>query len=306
MSTSNPSVLKYYVFIILSMLFWGLSFIWTSLALKSFEPITIIFFRLVLSALFLLLIIKVAGKYEKIDKPDRKWFLLLALAEPFFYFLGENFGLKYVSPAVTSAIIATIPLMTPLVAFILLKERIDKTTIVGIVISFSGIIYMLVNKDLSLNASLKGILLIFLAVFSAVTYTFFIRKLAHKYKAITILTWQNIIGSFYFLPLFAIFDFKDLLPGSFTGESVIAIVQLSIFASSLAFWLFIIVVAKLGMVKANVFTNLIPVFTAIFAYFIVGEIITLQKVIGIMLVIAGIMISQMPYLWKRLFKVEIS
>ncbi len=306
MVKSTDSLLKYYVYIILSMLFWGLSFIWTSLALKSFEPITIIFFRLVLSSLFLLFIIKLSGNYERIEKPDRKWFMLLALAEPFFYFLGENFGLQFVSPAVTSAIIATIPLMTPLVAYILLKEKIDKTTVLGIIISFSGIIYMLVNKDLTLNASLKGILLIFLAVFSAVAYTFFIRKLAHKYKAITILTWQNIIGSVYFLPLFIVFDLQRVLSNSFTGESLLAIVQLSVFASSLAFWLFIIVVAKLGMVKANIFTNLIPVFTAIFAYFIVGETITMQKVIGIILVIGGIMISQMPYFWKRFTKMSVS
>ncbi len=294
MNPGEKSLIKYYVYIVLSMLFWGMSFIWSKIALNEFEPITLIFFRLVLSAIVLTLIVRLSRNTEKIAKADRKWFLLLALAEPFFYFLGENFGLQYVSPAVTSAIIATIPLVTPLVAFLFLRERIDKYTITGIFISFAGIIYMLVNRDLSLNASPKGIALLFLAVFSAVAYTFFIRKLANKYKAITILLWQNIIGAIYFLPFFMVFDFAQVLTIRPSTSSVMAIVQLSIFASGLAFWLFIIVVAKLGMVKANIFTNLIPVFTAVFAYFIIGELITLQKVTGIILVITGIVVSQIP------------
>lgn len=292
MNQAPQSLIKYYVYIVLSMLFWGMSFIWTNIALKDFDPITVIFFRLVLSSAILYSFIKISGNAEKIAKEDRRWFLLLALAEPFFYFLGENFGLQYVSPAITSAIIATIPLMTPIVAFFFLREKVDRLTIIGILLSFLGIIYMLVNKDLSLNASPKGIALIFLAVFSAVAYTFMIRKLANKYKAITILTIQNIIGSIYFLPVFLVFDFRHVISGHPSTGGILAIVQLAIFASSLAFLLFIIVVAKLGMVKANIFTNLIPVFTAVFAYFIIGELITLQKVIGILLVITGIVISQ--------------
>ncbi|HLN52951.1 MAG TPA: DMT family transporter, partial [Lentimicrobium sp.] len=153
-----------------------------------------------------------------------------------------------------------------------------------------------VNKDLSLNASPKGIALIFLAVFSAVAYTFFIRKLANKYKAITILTIQNVIGTIYFLPVFITLDLSHVIASHPSSSGILAIVQLAIFASSLAFLLFIIVVAKLGMVKANIFTNLIPVFTAVFAYFIIGELINLQKVIGILLVITGIIISQLPAL----------
>jgi drug/metabolite transporter (DMT)-like permease len=294
MTAKSPSLVKYYIYSVLAMLFWGLSFIWTRLALADFDPISVIFFRLVLSAAILWFFIRITRSQEKIEKNDRRWFLLLALSEPFFYFLGENFGLQYVSPAVTSAIIATIPLITPLVAFVFLKEKIDKYIVTGVLLSFFGIIYMLVNRDLSLNASSKGIALIFLAVFSAVAYTFFIRKLANKYKAITILTIQNIIGAIYFLPIFLIFDLNKVLHSAPSTEAILAVVQLAIFASSLAFLLFIIVVAKLGMVKANIFTNLIPVFTAIFAYFIIGEMITWQKVIGIVLVISGIVISQVP------------
>ncbi|HLN52634.1 MAG TPA: DMT family transporter, partial [Lentimicrobium sp.] len=145
MNPAPQSLVKYYIFIILSMLFWGMSFIWTNIALKDFDPISVIFFRLVLSSVILYSYIKISGNTEKIAKEDRKWFFLLALAEPFFYFLGENFGLQFVSPAITSAIIATIPLVAPIVAYLFLHEKVDRYTIIGILLSFFGIIYMLVN-----------------------------------------------------------------------------------------------------------------------------------------------------------------
>jgi drug/metabolite transporter (DMT)-like permease len=73
---------------------------------------------------------------------------------------------------------------------------------------------------------------------------------------------------------------------------ILAIIQLSVFGSCMAFLLFIMVIAKLGMVKANLFTNLIPVFTAILSYFVLAEIFTVQKMIAILLVIGGIVVAQ--------------
>lgn len=294
MNAKNSTIIKYYIAITLSMAFWGLSFIWFKIAVEQYEPFTIIFFRLILSSLFLFLYIKLSHNTEKIDKKDYKWFLLLALTEPFCYFLGESFGLKYVSSTVSSTIIATIPLATPIVAYALLREKVGKFTIAGIIISFSGIVYMLLNRDFSLNANPKGVGLLFVAVFSAVAYSFFIKKLANRYKATTILLGQNVIGAIWFFPLFMIFDFKSVLNIVPTTGTILAILQLALFASSIAYVLFIVFVANMGMIKANIFTNMIPVFTAVFAYIILGEIITLQKVIGILLVIGGIVISQLP------------
>jgi len=284
--------LRYYIYAILSMLFWGLTFVWFKIAVDYYEPITIIFIRLVLSSALLFLFVKFGKWNEQIHKSDYKWFALLSLSQPFFYFLGESFGLKYVSSTVSSAIIATIPLFSPLAAMWFTREKINIYTWLGIVVSFIGIIIMLVNPDLSLNASPKGIFLLFFAVFSAVVYSVIVKKLTHKYSALTIISRQNLIGAFYFLPFFIFFDFKDFLLVKPDVDLILAMLQLAIFGSCLAYLFFILAVANLGMVKANIFTNLIPVFTAIAAYFVLSEVFTLQKIAGILLVVFGILVSQ--------------
>ena len=288
----KADLLKYYIFAILSMLFWGLTFVWFKIAVAYYEPITIIFVRLILSSVHLFSFIRISNKNESILKEDYKWIALLALSQPFFYFLGESFGLKYVSSTISSAIIATIPLFSPLAAMWFTREKTNLFTWLGILVSFAGIILMLVNPDLSLNAAPKGIFLLFFAVFSAVMYSVIVKKLTHKYSALTIISRQNLVGSFYFLPLFLVFDLKGFLLVKPDTDLILALVQLAVFGSCLAYLFFIMAVAKLGMVKANIFTNLIPVFTAVAAYFVLSEVFTFQKIAGIVFVVMGIVVSQ--------------
>ena len=70
------------------------------------------------------------------------------------------------------------------------------------------------------------------------------------------------------------------------------ILELSVFASCGAFILFAYSVAKMGITKANVFSNCIPVFTALFSFIMLGEQLTVQNIIGMMIVIAGLFMSQ--------------
>ena len=86
------------------MIFWGFSFIWFKVANKTFSPITIIFIRLLFSVILLTTYLIATKRYIKIRKEDRKLFLMLATFEPFFYFLGESFGLTYVSATFCSVL----------------------------------------------------------------------------------------------------------------------------------------------------------------------------------------------------------
>jgi drug/metabolite transporter (DMT)-like permease len=274
------------------MIFWGMSFVWTSIVFKYYNPITTIFIRLVLSTVILSLFIYFTGQFESLKKEDRKLFLLSSLFNPFLYFLGENFGLQQTSPTISAVIIAMIPLFAPLAAFLLLKERISWLNISGIIISFFGIAIMLVNPDLSLNASPTGVLLLLCAVAAAVIYSVFLKKLTQKYSSLTIITYQNALGVMYFLPLFLFFDYDHFITVVPTRELISSLLQLSVFASSLAFIFFTMTVKELGVSRTNVFSNLIPVFTAIFSAIFINEIFTANKIAGMAIVILGVMISQ--------------
>jgi drug/metabolite transporter (DMT)-like permease len=277
---------------VMSMLLWGMSFIWTTIALRSYNPITIIFIRLVLSSGLLFLFMALTGNFEKIQKRDRKLWLASALFNPFFYFLGENFGLKLSTPTIAAIIIATIPVFTPVVAWITLKEKLPWVNYAGMAISFTGIAVTLISPDLSLKASFGGSALLFAAVVSAVTYSVLLKKLVRSYRPLTIIAYQNLIGAVFFLPLFLVFDLGKFLAVKPGPEVVAAILQLAVFASSLAYIFYTMTVKWVGISRANVYSNLIPVFTAIFSFIFIHEIFTLTKLAGMAIVIGGVFISQ--------------
>jgi len=229
-------------------------------------------------------------------------FIISALFNPFFYFLCESYGLKYVSPTISAVIIATIPVFTPIIAYYSLREKLSLMNIFGLLISFLGIIIILVNKDMSLNDSPKGILFLFLAVFSALIFSIMLKKLTVKYKPLTIITYLNGLGAIYFLPLFLTFDFQHFISIKPNFELIISIFQLAIFASSLAYVLFTIVVKNIGISKANLYTNLIPVFTAIISYLMLSEFFNMNKIIGMIIVIAGVFLSQINQI-KNYYKI---
>lgn len=300
----NKREFNIHIFAFLSMLFWGMSYVWTKMVLEFYNPLSTIFLRLLLSTIFLFVFLFISGQFVNIKKRDYLLFLLSALFNPFLYFLGENFGISLVTPTVSSIIIATIPLFTPLAAIIAFKSRITVFNILGILLSFTGVLIMILNRDLSLNASPRGIIYLFGAVVAAVFYTITLKILSSKYKPVAIIAYQNLIGIFYFLPLFLIFDWNNFIAVTPDRNLVFNVLALSIFASSLAFIFYTIAVKNLGMTKANVYTNLIPVFAAITSYFLLNEKFDIYKIGGGIVVIAGLIISQLRYEWisKRMNK----
>ena len=95
-----------------------------------------------------------------------------------------------------------------------------------------------------------------------------------------------------FAPFFFLWEYNELLNSNITTQSWLAVIQLAVFASSLAFILFTKALKHLGIAKTNVFANLIPVFTAFFAWWLRGDIIDIQKWVGIAIVVTGLFVSQ--------------
>ena len=295
----RPGKMRSLLYAVLSMLFWGLSFVWFKQVFVVYRPITIIFLRLVISGSLLLIFIKLSQKSFRVEKADLKWFFLLAFTQPFCYFMGESFGLTKVSSTISSVIIATIPLFSPIAAYFVFRERVSQSTLSGIVISLGGIVIMLFKPDLSFNASPDGIGLLFFAVFSAIAYSLVIRRLAGNYPVITIIALQNIIGAIYFLPFFLIFDLNHFLAAKPSAGAIVALIELAFFASTLAYIFYIISIRDIGVIRANVFSNLIPVFTGIASYFLLSEEFSIAKIAGMALVLAGVVVSQLPHFRGR-------
>jgi len=277
---------------LLAMLFWGISFVWSKVVFLTYSPITTIFFRLAISVIFLFLYMMLARQFEKIKSKDLKYFLLSALFNPFLYFLGENFGLQRVSASLTSVIIATMPVITPFIVIFFYNERITRINILGLIVSFAGVLIIVFSDTRQLQGNFSGILILFIAVFSAIFYTIFVKKLSHSYRAVTIIAYQNLIGVLMFLPLVLLLDIDQIVSAKPNTDTIVSLLMLGILASSAAFIFFTDAIKNLGIIKTNLYTNLIPVFTFLFAFIILGEEVTLFKTIGLITVIMGIILSE--------------
>jgi len=288
-----------YLSVILAMIFWGFTFVAFKFAIVSFSPISIIFLRLFVSIFFLFGFAFLFKRLGRIKKKDQKWFLLLALLEPFFYFLGEAFGLTIVSATVGAVIIATIPLFVPFASFFIYKEQLTLMNRIGLVISFVGVLMVIFAKTEGLQASPKGVLLMFVAVFSAVGYTMVVKRLAEEYNPITITSYQSLYGLLMFIPLILILKEPVLDMKEATKTSLLAVTYLGVFGSGICFILLTIGIRELGAAKANVFGNLIPVVTAILAYFLLKESMPMLKILGILVVIGGLLMSQISGIRNR-------
>ncbi len=289
---NTPKKIGVYLGTLGAMFFWGISFVWTKIVFEYYGPFTTLFLRLLISSALLALYAKTTNRQEKITKKDWPFFFLLALLEPFFYFIGESFGLMLVSPTLASIMIALIPVVSPVFAWLVYREKLTVINIAGLVISFLGVALFTTTGNSGLNASPRGLLLLLFAVISAVGYSLVVKNLSHRYRPLTIVRTQNMLGGLYFLPFMAVFEWKDTIAANPPAIVIMDLVMLAVFGSSLAFILVTVSIRELGIGKTNVFTNIIPIITAITAWFLLGEGFSERKILGMAVVITGILLSQ--------------
>ena len=289
--------MKYYIYLLIAMFLWGGSFVLTKHLLIDFNPITIIFIRCAIASfVFAVFCGFVFKKTFTIAKKDLKFFIGLAFFEPFLYFLFETYSLQYCDASMVSVIIATIPLFVALMAVFIFKEKLSALNFFGIALSISGIIIMLWKSFTHADFSLLGVFLAFGAVFCTIGYNYFLKRLAHSYNPIIIITWQNIFGLVVFLPLVFIVNNADTFAFQFqaltSAKNLGFMLILAILCSAVAFILYIDAMRTLGVARTNIFINLIPVMTVGIAFFVLNEEITLPKILGIIIVIIGIFLVQ--------------
>lgn len=276
-----------------TMLFWAFSFVWTKVAFTVWTPISTIWLRLVISVLFIFGYLALTKRLEPLRVKDIKWLIALSFFQPFLYFMGESNGLNYLSSTMGSVIVSTIPLLAPIPGVLFMNERFSWLNLLGIVISFSGVGLILFEKGFELAAPIEGLLFMALAVFAALAYSVVIKRMGNRYSPVNLVAWQNLFGVGFFFPFFYINEWERFIATPPTTDALGSLLLLAIFASSFAFIFFAYGIARIGVTRANVFANMIPVFTAIFAWIVLGELLTLSKLAGIAIVIGGLFISQL-------------
>ncbi|HKL95978.1 MAG TPA: DMT family transporter [Paludibacteraceae bacterium] len=289
---------KAYVAIIVAMTIWSASFIFTRIGLESFPPIMLVTMRMVLAAIILGIYGGVTKQIKKLDRKDVKYLLIAAFAEPFCYFVCEAYGLTLVSPTVASVILSTIPLFAPLFAFVILRERVTWSNMLGIIISLAGVLMLVIEKE-QIVVEPIGLLVLMIAVLAAVIYSSMLKKVPEKYNATTIVFYVYLFSLLFFIPAFFLTDFQEIGQINFQWRSFYAVLTLAIFASVISFVLFCYSVRKLGVTRANAFCNIMPGCTALFMWILYDETLPVEKIIAIAIVIIGLFISQIQFRTKK-------
>lgn len=287
----------YYLLLTFSAIFWGSSFIFTKHLLNIASPAVIVFSRLAISVtIFMSICLLFYRRDMKIDRQDLKTIIAFSFFEPFLYFICETYSLTYCDASIVSIIVATIPIATAFLSIFYFKENFTWLNLIGVATTVVGITIMIFPSLASASMSAKGVIWAFSAVFASVGYTFFVRKLPEKYNPVVVVTYQNLTGLVLFTPLIFITtkngELAQQLSNLFFTSTIIYIVLLAIFCSTLAFMFYLIGIRRFGIGKSTIFTNFIPIVTAILSFFLLKESFPWYKVLGIVTVIGGIFLVQ--------------
>ncbi len=289
----QPSKALIYISSAFAIILWGMSYIWTDKLLELGIPVFyFVFVRILIAGVVLFLLNAAYGRIKRIQRQDLKKFMLLALFEPFIYFVCETYGVELTSPTISAMIIATIPIFSIAAGRIFFKERITGINIAGVVLSLVGIIMVIMKGDIAGKDLVWGIILLLIAVIAEVGHASITKSLSGNYSSQIIVMYQFLIGSIYLLPLFlwkGLDGFNAVV--YFSGDVWYPIICLAILCSSLAFSLWVSTIKTLGVAKSSIFSALIPVVTAIIAWVLGTEMSTLQWG-GIAISTFGVILSQ--------------
>ena len=291
----QPSKPLVYISSTVAIILWGMSYIWTDKLISMQIPVFyFVFVRILLAGVILFLFNTAYGRIKRIQKKDLPKFLLLALCEPFIYFIFETYGLKLTgSPTLSAMIIATIPIFSIGAGILFFKEKVNAVNVIGIFLSLVGIVMVAMAKGEIGEYVLWGIIFLLIAVLSEVGHASFTKSLSGNYSSQVIVMYQFLIGSVYLLPLFLMKGLKGFDASIyFSADVMYPIICLAILCSSLAFSLWVGTIKSLGVAKSSIFSALIPVVAALIAWLLGHEIMNARQWTGIAISSFGVILSQ--------------
>ncbi len=290
----TPKLLAGYAAITFSMFFWGISFVWTKSLLNGGFPVcTIVFLRLVIASILFYTIFKTGHRLEKVRRDDRLLFVALAFFEPFLYFIGEDFGLQYVDASFAALVIALIPIVVSVCMHFVEGEALERNFFAGALISVVGLSVMSFGGGAHSHFSLKGFSLLMLAVAAAGGYSVVLNRLLKRYGPATLTTFQNMLAIPFYLVLVCIFDLQQWHGLAWNMQTVTSLLCLAVFCSAGAYMCYAYAAKIISVTKVSVFANAIPIVTLACAALAGQESFSWQKLAGIVIVVAGVILSQL-------------
>lgn len=287
--------MKYYIFLVLAVLFWSGNFIFGRLISTSVEPVQLSFFRWFF--VFILLLPYILIYKQRIVKAIKKDFNILFLFGAFGV-AGFNtflyYGLQTTTATNALLINSATPIFIIVLSALILKVKITKIQSIGVFLSTIGVLYLILKGKVSSLLSLElaqGDLWIVLAGITWALYCILLKYKPKDLNAFDFLSVTTIIGIviLYIVFLFQGYSFEFSFVSS--DEVLYSLMYMVIFPSLLSFYFWNESTLAIGANKAGQFTHLMPIFGAVLAFILLGERLEIYHFIGIVFIFSGIYIS---------------
>ena len=281
----QPKLLDYLLLVLLALI-WASAFFNIKIATYSFGPITIAFLRVFFGSIPVLLLCYYKDiKIEAFSK-DWYWFAIIGfinLVAPFFLIA---YGVKSVQSNLAAILMSTTPLSSTVLGHFYTKnEKFNFIKTFGILIGFSGILYLFSDNLLIDENNFLSALLILLGSTCYVIGGVLTLKISKKKN-------ENVTGSILIWAVIILIPFVVLIEQPWNIipriESIVSVIYLGLVSTGIAWLLRFRILVKNGLIFQSQVSYLIPIFGTILSYIFLKEMITIKVFISLIAVSLGI------------------
>ena len=274
--------------LILLALIWGSSFFNIKIATYSYDPITLALVRVIFASIPLLLLCKISGiKIEAFTK-NWKWYALIGLCNIAIPFVLIAIGTAKINSYLAAILMSTTPLSGSILAHFFTKnEKLSYLKSLGVLIGFSGIIFLFFDKVIINSENYIYALITILGSTFYCIGGLLTLKLKNK-KNENVTTSTTLWSVIFLLPFSLIIETPwDANP---TLASTLSLLYLGVIATGLAWLIRFRILTVNGLVFQTQVAYLIPIFGIIFGYFLMDEVITWKVIASLVVILIGIYI----------------
>lgn len=276
----------------LTILIWGTTFIATKLLLVDFQPVEILFFRFLIGIVALFLVCP--RRFRPTDRRQEWLFAGAGICSVTLYYLLENIALTYTMASNVGVVLSVSPFFATLLTHLILKEeKLRWNFFLGFLAAIGGIVLISWNGSTKFSLNPFGDFLAFAAAFVWGVYSLLTRKISNLGYSTVLTTRRTFFyGLIFMIPALVLMDFRLELARFAAPGNLFNILFLGFGASALCFVTWNFAVRRLGVMKTSVYIYAVPVITVITSALILHETITPMAVLGTVLTLAGLLISE--------------
>ena len=269
-------------------LIWGSSFFNIKIATYSYEPITLALVRVIFASIPLILLCKIKNIQIKAFSKEWKYYALIGLCNIAIPFILIAIGTSKINSYLAAMLMSTTPLSGTILAHFFTKnEKINMFKVIGILIGFSGILFLFLDK-IVINES--NYIFALITILGSTFYSIGgILTIQIKNRGNENVTTSTTIWSLIFLFPMALL-LEEPWRANPSLESTLSLLYLGIVATGLAWLIRFRILSVNGLVFQTQVAYLIPIFGVFFGFFLMDEVITWRVLISLSIIMLGIYI----------------